>query len=274
MQRVATLLALVLLLLGAILLFLAAPIPRYTDAAAFDQGVAALSREYSNERATQGKALGMSSDATSALYRHMETVEARLNDKYWDLRDIYETKRRPFKDYGGTALVIGAALLLVARLGSRVLRTPPRRGLLQLAMFVPPLLTFGAFALDAGRMIGEDLVPWGDGPGEAFLMMGFLVFGPLPIIWMILHLLLIPEVYYRSQPLAIAWSRWVNPWLGLLALLAAVASVLTACYGQWAWMLASLAWLYIYLCMAASRRANTLFADQEKTWPPAWNQPA
>ena len=273
MRRAVAILALALLLLGTGMSFKAAHTPQYSDATAFQKAVSELSSRYSAEYSRQSKVLEIEhgpSMSTGLLHDHMRKFEAGLNREYMNLLDTYEA-RRPLEHYGGTALVVGLLLLLAGPLGGRAMRTPSRRQWLKVAMFVPPLLTFGAYVLDSMEMLSsQNMPPWGEVP-IMVLVLGFLVFGPFPVIWMVVHLLLVPEVYYRSQPLSLALSPRINPWLGLLALLAAGAACVTAWHGAWTWTVANLAWLYIHLAMAATRRAPHLYADLETEWPPAWN---
>lgn len=276
MRRVAAILASGLLLLGAVLLIQAANTPRYTDPVAFQQGVIALSAAQSREFSAQAGKLprdagGMPSAEVTAFHGHMQTFSAEQQQKYQALLGTYGTQKHKLEDYGGTALVLGAALLLAGPLGSRTMKTPSRRWMMQVLMFTPPLLSFGAFVFDSWRWVGRvEALPWEEVPG-AVLMLGGFLFGLMPIIWMSLHLLLVPEVYYRRQPLLIAWSMRTNPWLGFLTLLAIIVTMLVAWHGAWWWTIAGLSWIFVYLCMAASRRACHLFADQETEWPPAWN---
>ena len=276
MRRVAAIFAVGLLLLGAVLLIQAANTPRYTDPVAFQQGVDALSAAQSKEFSAQSDKLprdpgSMSSADVTAFHGQMRKFSAEQQQKYQALLDAHGTNKHKLEDYGGTALVLGAALLLAGPLGSRTMQTPSRRWVMQVLMFTPPLLSFGAFLFDSWRWVGRvEMLPWEEVPG-AVLMLGVFLFGLMPVIWMSLHLLLVPEVYYRRQPLLIAWSLRINPWLGFLTLLAACVTILVAWHGAWWWTIAGLSWIFVYLCMAASRRACHLFADQETEWPPAWN---
>jgi hypothetical protein len=276
MRRVAAIFAVGLLLLGVVLLIQAANTPRYTDPAAFQRGVDALSATQSEAFSTQSDKLpkdpdSMSSAEVTAFHAHMRSFSAEQHRKYQALLDTYGTNKHKLEDYGGTALVLGAALLLAGPLGSRTMKTPSRRGIMLVLMFTPPLLSFAAFVFDSWRWVGRvEAVPWGEVPGAA-LMLGVFLFGLTPVIWMSLHLLLVPEVYYRRQPLLIAWSLRTNPWLAFLSVLAASVTVLVTWHGMWWWTIAGLSWVFVYLCMAASRRACHLFADQETEWPPAWN---
>lgn len=276
MRRVAAIFAVGFLLLGVVLLIQAANTPRYTDPVAFQQGFNALgavpSREFSAQAGTLPRdAGGMLHADVSAFHAQMQAFNAEQQRKYAALLDAYGTNKHALENYGGTALVLGAALLLAGPLGSRTMRTPSRRGIMLVLMFVPPLLSFGAILFDSWRWFERvKTLPWEDVPGLV-LIMASLLFGLMPIIWMSLHLLLVPEVYYRRQPLLIAWSLRINPWLGFLTLLAACVTVLVAWHGMWWWTIAGLSWVFVYLCMAASRRACHLFADQETEWPPAWN---
>jgi hypothetical protein len=275
MRRILAVLAAVCVLTGAGMMIKSALTQPFTDEAAFNRQVAALSVEYSTEWQRLAKA-AVSTPATPAtegarIHYAMRAADRALSPRYWAVYDTYRTNRDTLHDYGAILLVAGVALLLVGPLGGWTLRTPPRRWMLRVAMFVPPLLTFGADVLESmAMMAGSNMPPWGEPPGAAVIF-GFLVFGPLPVIWMVLHLPLVPEVYYRAQPLSLALSRRINPWLGLLALLAAIFTLIAAWHGAWTWTVANLAWLYIYLCMAATRRAPHLYADLEPEWPPAWN---
>ncbi len=276
MRRVAAILASGLLLLGAVLLIQAANTPRYTDPAAFQQGVDALVAAQSKAFSAQAGKLPKDADSVSsaevtAFHGHLRTFSAGQEQKYQALLDTYGTHQPTLENYGGTALVFGTALLLAGPLGSRTMKTPARRGIMQMLMFTPPLLTFGAFLFDRWLWLERgEVSPWAELPGAA-LILASLLFGLMPVIWMSLHLLLVPEVYYRRQPLLIAWSLRTNPWLAFLTLLAASVTVLVAWHGAWWWTIAGLSWIFVYLCMAASRRACHLFADQETEWPPAWN---
>ena len=276
MKRVAAVFAAGFLLLGALLLIRAANMPRYTDPAAFQQGVNALSAAQSKEFSAQARKLsgdagGMPHPESSAFHEHMRTFSAEQQRKYHGLLDTYGTQKHTLENYGGTALVLGVALLLAGPLAGRTMKTPSRRGIMLVLMFTPPLLSFAAFVFDSWRWVGRvEAVPWGEVPGAA-LMLGMFLFGLMPVIWMSLHLLLVPEVYYRRQPLLIAWSLRTNPWLAFLSVLATSVTVLVAWHGMWWWTIAGLSWVFVYLCMAASRRACHLFADQETEWPPAWN---
>lgn len=276
MRRVAAIFAVGLLLLGVALLIQAANTPLYTDPVAFQQGFNALgavpSREFSAQAGTLPRDVGgMLHADVSAFHAQMQAFNAEQQRKYAALLDAYGTNKHALENYGGTALVLGTALLLAGPLGSRTMRTPSRRGIMLVLMFVPPLLSFGAILFDSWRWFERvKTLPWEDVPGLV-LIMASLLFGLMPIIWMSLHLLLVPEVYYRRQPLLIAWSLRINPWLGFLTLLAACVTVLVAWHGMWWWTIAGLSWVFVYLCMAASRRACHLFADQETEWPPAWN---
>jgi len=276
MRRVAAMLAAGLLLLGVVLLIQAANTPRFTDPAAFQQGVEALSAAQSREFSAQSDKLprdpgSMSSADLRAFHRKMRTFSVEQQQKYQVLLDAYGTNKQMLQDYGGTALVLGAALLLAGPLGRRTMKTPSRRWIMQVLMFTPPLLSLGVFVFDSWRWVERvEMLPWEEVPGAA-LMLGVFLFGLMPVIWMSLHLLLVPEVYYRRQPLLIAWSLRINPWLGFLSLLAMIVTILMAWHGAWWWTIAGLSWVFVYLCMAASRRACHLFADQETEWPPAWN---
>ena len=276
MRRVAAIFAVGLLLVGVVLLIQATKTPLYTDPVAFQQGVDALSAAQSKEFSAQSDKLprypgSMSSADVTAFHGQMRKFSAEQQQKYQALLDAYGTSKHKLEDYGGIALVLGTALLLAGPLGGRTMKTPSRRWVMQVLMFTPPLLSFGAFLFDSWRWVGRvEMLPWEEVPG-AVLMLGVFLFGLMPVIWMSLHLLLVPEVYYRRQPLLIAWSLRINPWLGFLTLLAACVTILVAWYGAWWWTIAGLSWIFVYLCMAASRRACHLFADQETEWPPAWN---
>jgi hypothetical protein len=269
MRRFIAILAVLCLLIGAGMLVKSAFTPPFTDAAAFHRQVDALRAEHSAEWRRLSEA-GSPSDGSTIHYA-MRAADAALAPRYWAVFDRYRTNRDTLRDYGATLLVVGVALLLVGPLGRWTLRTPPRRRMLMVAMFVPPMLTLGAYVLDSMATVSlESMPPWGEAPGAA-ITFGFLIFGALPITWMALHLSLVPEVYYRAQPLSLALSRHVNPWLGFLALLAAISALVTAWHGAWMWTIANLAWLYVHLAMAATRRAPHRYADLESEWPPAWN---
>lgn len=241
MRRVATVLALALLLLGAILLIQAKNTPLFIDAAQFQL--------------------------------HASKLGPGQEKEYWALLTASRTEKPRLENRGGTALVLGLALLLASRLGHWIFRTPSRRGFLLLLMFVPPLLTYASsvFEYEQLQMRG-DYPPWSDA-GPYMRTSGFVVFGVLPVIWMSLHVLLVPDVYYRRQPLSIAFSRKINPWLGFLVLVMTLVTAMSVAVSNWWALVPGLAWLYVYLCMAATRCAPHLFADQETEWPPAWNKP-
>ncbi|QEI05178.1 hypothetical protein FXN63_04505 [Pigmentiphaga aceris] len=272
MRRVATACGLFLLLLSVVLLVTAINTPRYTDAAAFRQGVDALAaieaRESTAHAAAMQKDLqSMTKDEDQKLRLRMQATYDDLEKKYHGLLDTYESNKSKLLDYGGTALVM-ALVLLMAGVFSR---TPSRRVQLHLCLFAAALLTFGAFVFGFWLWLArEQISPWGALPAP-YLVLGVLGFGLVPAIWAAGHLLLVPEVYYQRQPLWLALSRRVHPWLGLMSVLFALATVLSLFFGFWWWTITFLVWTYAYMSMAASHRACHLFADQEPEWPPAWN---
>jgi hypothetical protein len=186
-----------------------------------------------------GAALMLDVDLDSG-YINRET--GKLNSAIWLL------------DYGVTLILAGTVILLF--LEKRLFWHAPveKTGFMPL-LATSILLTLLAFILDHVVEFMRMLIAIAHleiFPGFWFLL---LLFYPVSF-WGGLHLLFLPGVYVGRGELLAAFGPSCNPWLLLMGLLSCILLLWHLVHGRPFDFLSSLAWLYFYLSLAASRVAG------------------
>jgi len=225
MKRIALTIAAVLALIGAALLAYASMLAPFTDQQEF-------------------------------YIRYLQ-LQPGQNAEFHGLLRQFLSAKYDLVDYGVTLIVLAGVAWLVARFGTGGLKSPPgRRTLVRLA-YLAALLLFLAFEVTLVQSYFRGYYPrWADSIWP--LMVGGLLVLLLLVGWTYVHLRLLPRDYPASQPLQLALSGKLNPWLLLLSLASAGLAVAAAAQGAWPFMAAGLLWAYVYFAIAASRRATQL----------------
>jgi hypothetical protein len=176
------------------------------------------------------------------------------NAEFHALLKEYLTAKYDLLDYGLTLIVLAGVAWLVARFGQGGIKSPPTRQLLaRLAQLAAFLLSF-ALVFTVVQSYARGFYPrWADSIGP--LVAAGVVVWLLAAGWAFAHLRLLPREYPGAQPLQLAISGKMNPWLMLLALASMGLAVLGASQGAWQFLAAGLLWCYVYFSIAAARRA-------------------
>ncbi len=192
------------------------------------------------------------------LERYM-SLSSGQSKEYWQLRNEMLTSKYRIQDYGGTACLAGVVLLLLTRTR---FHNPKERWPLVAMVLSAPAVSVGAFVFDIfqGARRGE-FPPWADSIGIP--LMGVPVQLAVLLVWALAHLVFLKAPFATSRPLSFAFSRQANPWLLLVSAATTALIILLAVDGAYWYALAGALWLYIYLALAAGRRA-----DMEPDEPP------
>lgn len=215
-------LAFILLLSGVVVLGYAAGIPPYGDEALF-------------------------------MARYM-AMSAGQTQEYWSLRESMLSPKYQLQDYGGTLLVLAAAVFWLARVGVRQLKSPKSRLALFGLAFAAPLSSAGAYVFDLFQGASRGEFPhWADSMGIPLFAVPLILL--VLLAWSGLHLLFLRGVY---QPVLLgqAMSRQSNWWLLAEMALIAVFIILAVLAGQYWYAVTGAVWGYFYTSLAASRCAS------------------
>lgn len=177
------------------------------------------------------------------------------SEEYWKLRDEMLTPKYRLQNYGGTFAVAGFHLLLFTRNGRVRVRAPNTRAALIILIIAAPVLSVCAFVFDLFQGVARGEFPhWAD--TLVIPLMGVPVQFAVLMIWAIAHLGFLRGKYLPGVEIASAVSRRANWWLLFLSVITTVLVVLSAVDGAYWYFLAGTLWLYIYLSLAAIRRAT------------------
>lgn len=225
MKRIALSIAAVLLVIGVGLLMYSSILSPYTDELEFNR-------------------------------RYLQLV-AGQNAEFHALLKEFLTAKYELLDYSLTLIALAALAWLVGRYGEGGIKSPSTRRLLVRLAHVAGFLLAFALVFTVLQSYARGFYPrWADSIG--LLVAAGLVVWLLAIVWTVAHLRLLPREYPAAQPLQLAISGKMNPWLMLLALASMGLAVLGASQGAWQFMAAGLLWSYVYFSIAASRRAVQL----------------
>lgn len=169
---------------------------------------------------------------------------------YWEIRDEMLTPKYAIQDYAGTVCLIGASLMLLAWAS---FSAPKARWLLAALLVLAPIVSIASYVFDIGQVVLRgDAPPWADSPGIPLMVVPPLFIGLA--VWAFGHLFFLKAPYQPGMPLRLAFSRYSNFWLRLVALGTALLICLFVVGGAY-WMAApGMLWLYVYLSLAAGRR--------------------
>lgn len=185
------------------------------------------------------------------MERYM-AMSAGQSAEYWKLRDQMLTPKYKLQDYGGTLITAGIGILALTR-KDRIRAPKSRLAVVALAL-VAPFVSVGAFVFDLlqGHRRGE-FPRWADSLGIP--LMGVPVQLVVMLLWAITHLAFLRNAYSPEAPLALALSRQSNKWLLVISSITALLITLCVAVGTYWYAIPGALWLYIYLSLAAGRRA-------------------
>ncbi|QEI05179.1 hypothetical protein FXN63_04510 [Pigmentiphaga aceris] len=191
------------------------------------------------------------------FYRRYLQLQTGQNAEFHGLLREFLSAKYELVDYGWTLIVLAGVAWLVARFGSGGIKSPPvRRSLVRLA-YLAAFAVFFALEFTVFQNYDRGYYPrWAD--SIAPLLVGGVLVLLVMLGWTFAHLRLLPRDYPASKPLQLAVSGKVNPWLMLLSLAAIGLAVAAASQGAWPFLIAGLLWAYVYVSIAASRRAVQL----------------
>jgi hypothetical protein len=180
-------------------------------------------------------------------------MSAGQSKEYWALRDEMLTPRFQLQDYGLTFVAIGLLTALVLRRRAHVSAPNSRAALIVIAL-AAPFVTVAGYVFDLLLAATRGEFPhWADSMGIPLSGVPFQLL--LLLIWAGAHLIFLWGSYQPAAPLALAFSWKANPWLLFVSAVTVIFTALTAALGQYYYALPGVLWLYIYLALAAGRRA-------------------
>lgn len=174
------------------------------------------------------------------------------SEEYWELRDEMLTPKFSMQDYGGTLILAGAVIILLA-FPHRKPVSPSKAAVIGLAL-TAPFLSSVAFVFDLvqGQVRGE-FPPWADSLGIP--LMGVPIQWVALTLWALIHLIFLLG-YSSGKPLTLALSIKANWWLLFVSFLSALLIAWCIVFGSYWYAIPGLMWLYFYLALAAGRRGS------------------
>lgn len=210
-------------------------------------------------------ALGLALIAYAAFlppYKDRERFEQQYRQltagqsaRYYALRQEMITPKYQLEDYGGTAIALALAVFLFTRSGRLRVESPASCKTLVAIGIGLPFLTVVSFVSDLFLSFSRGEYPhWGDSMGIP--LMGAPVVLVLALVWSMAHLCFLRGVDYSPTSLIRALSPKANWWLLCISLGTALLALDSLVFGQFCYVIPCALWLYLYLSLAAVRRAG------------------
>ena len=177
------------------------------------------------------------------------------SEAYWKLRDEMLTPRYQLQDYGITLASIGIAGLFFLRKRPGTVSAPRRRSTLIGIAIVAAFAAVSGYVFDLSLAFTWGEFPhWADSMAIPLMGVPFQLF--LLLAWAAIHMLFLLGRYQPSAPLALAYSRDASLWLLFVSAVTVAACAIALALGQYYYAVPAALWVYLYLCLAAGRRAG------------------
>ncbi|MBI5870861.1 MAG: hypothetical protein HZB44_07915 [Actinobacteria bacterium] len=174
------------------------------------------------------------------------------SEEYWELRDEMLTPKYSIQDYGGT-LILGGVVIILLAISHWKPVSSSKGAVICLALTAPFLSSVAlVFDLVQGQVRGE-FPPWGDSLGIP--LMGVPILWVALSFWALIHLVFLFD-YSSEKPLTLAFSFKANWWLLFVSFLSALLIIWCLVFGAFWYAIPGLMWLYFYLALAAGRRGS------------------
>lgn len=173
------------------------------------------------------------------------------SDKYFAMRQELLSPKYKLQDYGVTGVFL--ALLAGALTRFKSICSPSSIFGFVMVALVAPILTAASFVFDLIQAQSRGEFPhWADSLNIPFAAVPVIFV--LSLIWSLAHLVMLAGVRRSHAPLHLAVSRQANPWLIFVSFVTAAMAVVLIAEGAYFYVVSDLAWVYLYLSIAAVRR--------------------